>query len=118
MIRRTVMKMVNETVDEVCQIGELPTAIPAYDNLEFNFGIWAVQDGDVSKFISVTTGLVHKGIEIPDEGLERSWFKPKYELQVTDILPMHDHARMQQERRQDKVENQSVPIQCSELVLT
>jgi hypothetical protein len=96
--------MVNETVDEVRQIGELPTAISAYDNLEFNFGVRADRDGDVSKFVSVTTGLVHKGIEVPEEGLERSWFKPKYELQVTDILPIHDHARMQQqERRRNKV---------------
>ena len=98
--------MVHETMDEVRQIGELPTAILAYDNLEFNFGVRAVQDGDVSKFTSVTTGLVHKGVEIPKEGLERSWFRPKYELQTTDILPINDRDRMhQQERRRNKVKS-------------
>jgi hypothetical protein len=109
-IKSTVTKMVDETVDEVRQIGELPTAIPAYDNLEFNIGVREVRDGDVSKFSSVTTGLVHKGVEIPEEGLERSWFKPKYELRTTDILPIYERDRMQQqERRRNKVK---VPVLC------
>jgi hypothetical protein len=47
----------------------------------------------VSRFSSVTTGLVHKGVEIPKEGLERSWFNPKYELRTTDILPIYDRER-------------------------
>jgi hypothetical protein len=109
-IKSTVTKMVNENVDEVRQVGELPTAIPAYDNLEFNFGVREARDGDMSKFSSVTTGLVHKGVEIPEEGLKRSWFKPKYELQTTDILPIYNRDRMQQqERRRNKVKE---PVLC------
>jgi hypothetical protein len=64
-IRRTIEHM----ADEIRQIGELPTAIPAYDNLEFSVGVHELRDGDVPKFVSVTTGIVHKGVEIPEDGL-------------------------------------------------
>ena len=43
------------------QIGEPPTAIPAYDNLEFSIGVHKLRDGDMPKFVSVTTGLVLRG---------------------------------------------------------
>jgi hypothetical protein len=98
--------MAGENVDEIRQIGELPTAIPAYDNLEFSVGVHELRDGDAPKFVSVTTGLVHKGVEMPEEGLKRSWFKPEYELRIDDILPIHNRNRMQeQERRREEVKD-------------
>ena len=102
-IRRTIENMVSETANEIRQIGELPTAITAYDNLEFSVGVRELRDGDTPKFISVTTGLVHKGVAIPEEGLQRSWFKPKYALRTRDILPIPRDRRQQQERMQDRV---------------
>jgi hypothetical protein len=98
-IRRTIENMAGETADEIRQIGELPTAIPAYDNLEFSVGVHELRDGDVPKFVSVTTGLVHKGVEIPEEGLKRSWFNPKYELETTDILPVREASRVLQQQK-------------------
>jgi hypothetical protein len=96
-IIRTIENIANETVDEVRQIGELPTAIPAYDSLEFSFGVYDVRDGDMPKFASVTTGLVHKGVEIPAGGLIKAWSRPKYTLQPIDIVPIHDPNRIQQQ---------------------
>ena len=103
-IRRTIEHMADEASDEIRQIGELPTAIPAYDNLEFSVGVHELREGDMPKFVSVTTGLVHKGVEIPEEGLPRCWFRPNYELVPTDILHFDNPDRMeQQEKRGDEV---------------
>ena len=78
-IRRTIENMAGETAHEIRQIGELPTAIAAYDNLEFSVGVHELRDGDVPKL----------------NGLKRSWFNPNYEL---DILPVRE-ARMLQHVR-------------------
>jgi len=61
----------------------------------FKLAFFLVQDGDVSKSVSITSGLDH-GVEIPAEGLERHWFRLKYELQTTNILPIHDYDRIEQ----------------------
>ena len=72
--------------NKVRTIGGHSTAITVYDNLEFNFGVQDFRDGEVSQLASVTTGLVHRGIAIPDTGLKRFWLDFVYKLRPYDII--------------------------------
>jgi len=93
-------KQIESNKEEIASVGKRPTAILAYDNLDFTDGVANPRDGDESKFCSVTTAEIHEGIFIDEDGffeenpqgLDRTWLNPKYRLRPSDIYP-HSNPR-------------------------
>ena len=105
-------KQIESNEEEVASVGKRPTAILAYDNLDFTDGVANPRDGDESKFCSVTTAEIHEGIFIDEEGffeetpqgLDRAWLNPKYRLRPSDVYPhSNPPALAEQEKLRMKV---------------
>jgi hypothetical protein len=97
----TLLKLAVDNKEEVRKIGEAFTAIVNYDNINWTNNVQDQRDGDTSKFISATTGVVHTGYRMPEGGLMRSEFKPTYVLKASDILSHGEPLKKQEKRRDD-----------------
>jgi len=101
-IRNTLATLASTNKEEVRKVGEAFSAVVIYDNVNFANKVQDLRDGDTSKFISATTGLVHAGYRMPPQGLTQNLFNPRYTLKTNDILP-EGLLWDEQERRRSKV---------------
>jgi hypothetical protein len=85
-LRRSQTRQMQRTQIEIRDMRSIPSLNITINNCDIADGINEERMGDHGTHTSATTGLVNRGIEIPENGLTQNMLNSQYRVKTADIV--------------------------------